>query len=158
MEIQPKYTEAEAKAKAEESRNNGWAITAGDSPEEALKGYAACKYFSKSTGLPLIDGYAGPNDSIEQFEIFQWAMFDKPLQKDVQVVSASEIAALIKTSKAQVAICDDPMRREIGFVWYYLEDGVARTRRVPLTKLKAAPPEVRDVIMQLRDKLMPASK
>ena len=151
-------SQQEVEAEAKEYREAGWAVIPADSPTEALKGYVAYRYIAKSTGLPLVEGHVDPQGSVEQTELFQYYMFGKPLKADIQVVSANELAAMLKTATVPTACADSPERREIGFVWYYLEDGVARTRRVPLTKLKAAPLEIRDEIMAARTKLMPASK
>ena len=131
-----KCTQVEAEAKVKEYRDAGWGVLAYDDPEEAAKGYCAYRYIAKSTGLPLVDGQVDSLGTEEQCVVMQWDMFDKPLQKDVQIVSPSELAALIQTASVPVYCCDAPMRREICFVWYNLEDGVARTRRAHLTKLK----------------------
>jgi hypothetical protein len=149
-------TQAEAEARIKELNSEGWRSLPADFPEEARMGFYLFRYVSDETGEPfdLPKGcVSGPTGYHEEAQIIAWEIFGKTLLPNVAVVTAEELVKAIQTETVYPLKCDNPMQRLLGFVWYHVDEGVAYTRRVTLTKFKGASEEDRAVIMNLHTQL-----
>lgn len=64
-----------------------------------------------------------------------WEMFGKPMMPDLRQVTAEQMVMAIREESVEPHMCNNPVARQIGFVWYHPDKGVAVTRRVPLTQI-----------------------
>jgi hypothetical protein len=147
-------TQAEAEAWVKKMTDTGWTKLPADSPEEARKGYFLFRNVSDTTGEP-VSGQAESMDGChEESETVLWEMFGKPLSPNVTRVKVEEMVQAIRTETVPPVLCDNAKERQLGFVWYHDDVGVAHTRRITLTELKSASKEDQGVVMALRDQLM----
>jgi hypothetical protein len=129
------YTSEEAAVTAIRELGVGWAIFPYDDPERGVLGYSAIR-----TG---------------EEQVFQWPVFGQVLMPHVEVVEPSDLVVFFQEEpRTLLTACDNPMRREIGFVSYReAPSGLAIVRRTQAMKVKVAPLDVRATLLEWHAKL-----
>lgn len=129
----------------------GWQLLCGDDPDRGLVGFFACRY--TLNGHPVEPPFKESDRVEEETQLLQWPLFDKALEPEEQVVGVDELISFIQ-DETNLAACDDPKRRLIGFVRYEPDKGKSTIRRTQLTQIREVDRQVYSDLMILRDRLL----
>ena len=153
-------TQEEAKARVEALCAEGWEAVPCDNPEAGRKGWFAFRHISETTGQVIKASEAPVEGLLEETIFVQWEMFGKPLTPDIaDDITVEALVRAIRAETVEPALCDDPKRLQLGFVWYHPDKGTAVTRRMRLTQFKRSFKRSTDaccVVKNLRDRLLAA--
>lgn len=132
--------------------SQGWTLLPCDTPETGLRGFVAFRYVDKETRAPVAFGDLKSEEIDEETRFIQWPLFDQALVPEDLTVDAPELVGFL--SGGELALCDDPKRRLLGFVRYEPEQGRSVIRRISLTQLKESDQQAKDQIMATRNRLL----
>ena len=81
----------------------------------------------------------------------RWPVLGASFKPEVTVVKSLHTIIGFLEEDGPVFRCDDPMRRQVGFVQYFGSSKTAKILRISLTSLKSYPKYIRDIFTNLRD-------
>lgn len=130
-----------------QKRDEGWTFLPVDDPRSGLKGFVA---------------YRTLEDGSEESRTYQWPITGDILFPETRQVELTELIDFIeKTGTQNLILCDDPVRRMIGFGRYEPERHVVVVVEIPLTKVVKAEGlshEQRAAFLKMREGLQEAQK
>jgi hypothetical protein len=135
-----------------------WNVLVCDIPETGMMGLYAFRYINPDTREVLTPPFE-PEKAFEETKMLEWPVYGKPMTEvDDKMVEVDDLIRFIGDSRENLALCDDPKGRRLGFVRYDPEKGRSMVRRVRLTQVRSSSKEVRERFMPLRDELQQRSK